>query len=157
MSRGYRAAARLAAKAHKKAARQRQHTARVWAKKLVTDFDGIAVEDLHPKFLAKSTMARKAADAAIETTKTALMNMATKHGRQIVLVDPKHTTTDCGACGTRAKNRLPLSQRTYTCESCGHSADRDKNAAQVILNRAGFNPAGADGIRPGGTKPRRAA
>jgi putative transposase len=157
VSRGYRAAAQLAAKAHKKAARQRQHTARVWAKNPVSDFDSIAVEDLHPKFLAKSTMARKAADAAMKTTKTELMNMAAKYGRQIVLVDPKHTTTDCGACGTRNKNRLPLSQRSYTCESCGHTTDRDKNAAQVILNRAGLNPAGADGVRPGRAKPRRAA
>jgi putative transposase len=156
-SRGYRAAARLAAKAHKKAARQRRHTARMWAKNLVTDFGSIAVEDFHPKFLAKSTMARKAADAAIKIKKTELMNMAAKHGRQIVLVDPKHTTRDCGACGTRTKNRLPLSQRTYTCHSCGHTADRDKNAAQVILNRAGLNPAGADGVRHVGAKPRRAA
>lgn len=121
------------------------------------DFGSIAVEDFHPKFLAKSTMARKAADAAIKTTKTELMNMAAKHGRQIVLVDPKHTTRDCGECGTRTKNRLLLSQRTYTCQSCRHTADRDKNAAQVILNRAGLNPAGADGVRHVGAKPRRAA
>jgi putative transposase len=156
-SRRYRNAARLAAKAHKKAKRQRQHTARVWAKKVVIDFDRIAVEDFQPKFLAKSTMARKAADAAIKTTKTELMNMAAKHGRHVVLIDPKHSTTDCGTCGTRTKDRLPLSQRTYTCAFCGHTGDRDKNAAQVILNRAGLNPAGADGIRPGAAKPRRAA
>jgi putative transposase len=60
----------------------------------------------------------------------------------------QHTTTDCGNCGARAKHRLPLSQRTYRCEHCGHVAGRDKNSAHVILNRAGFNPAGVDGIRP---------
>ena len=58
----------------------------------------------------------------------------------------KHTTTDCGNCGARAKHRLPLSQRTYRCEHCGHVAPRDKNSAHVIHNRAGFNPAGADGL-----------
>jgi putative transposase len=74
--------------------------------------------------------------------------MAAKHGRHIVLVDPKYTSTDCGKCGARAKHRPPLSQRTYTCEVCGQVADRDKNAAQVVLNRAGLNPYGEDGIRP---------
>jgi putative transposase len=147
-TRGYRAAKRLAAKAHKKVARQRQQDARVWAKTVARDFDQIAVEDFKPKFLAKSTMARKAADAGIRITKTELLNMAAKHGRRVVLVDPKYTSTDCGNCGARAKSRLLLSQRLYTCQVCGHSADRDKNAAQVILNRAGLNPSGEDGIRP---------
>ncbi|GII92117.1 RNA-guided endonuclease InsQ/TnpB family protein [Sinosporangium siamense] len=59
-SRGYRRARRQAAKVHKKAARQRQDTARKWAKRVVTDFDALAVEDFRPKFLARSTMARKA-------------------------------------------------------------------------------------------------
>ena len=111
-------------------------------------FDQIAVEDFRSKFLAKSSMARKAADGAIAATKRALIEQAEKHGRHLVLVDPKHTTTDCGNCGARAKHRLPLSQRTYRCEHCGHVAPRDKNSAHVIHNRAGFNPAGADGIRP---------
>lgn len=93
-------------------------------------------------------MARKAADGAIAATKRALIEQAGKHGRRLVLVDPKHTTTDCCMCGARAKHRLPLSQRTYRCDHCGHVAPRDKNSAHVIRNRAGFNPAGADGIRP---------
>jgi putative transposase len=147
-TRRYHAAKRLAAKAHKKVARQRQQDARVWAKTVARDFEQIAVEDFKPKFLAKSTLARKAADAGIRITKTELLNMAAKHGRRVVLVDPKYTSTDCGNCGARATSRLPLSQRTYTCQVCGHSADRDKNAAQVVLNRAGLNPSSEDGIRP---------
>ena len=118
------------------------------AKAVATDFDQIAVEDFRPRFLAKSTMARKAADAAIATTKRALIEQAVKRGRQLVLVDPKYTTNDCGNCGARAKNRLPLSQRTYRCDRCGLVAPRDKNSARVILNRAGFNPAGVEGTRP---------
>lgn len=145
---GYKTVKRSAAKQHAHVAAQRADTARKWAKRLATDFDQIAVEDFRPKFLARSTMARKAADGAIAATKRALIEQADKHGRQLVLVDPKHTTTDCCKCGARAKHRLPLSQRTYQCEQCGHVAPRDKNSAHVIYNRAGFNPAGADGIRP---------
>ncbi|GHH61680.1 RNA-guided endonuclease InsQ/TnpB family protein [Lentzea cavernae] len=148
-SKGYRHARRQAAKIQKKAALRRQDTGRKWAKQVVRDHDLLAVEDFRPKFLAKSTMARKAADAAIGATKRELIAMARKHGRNLRLVDPKHTTMDCAACGARTKHALPLSERTYTCTSCGAMSPRDKNSAAVMLVRAGLNPVGADGTRPG--------
>ncbi|MFE9938576.1 RNA-guided endonuclease InsQ/TnpB family protein [Streptomyces hirsutus] len=149
-SKGYREAQRQTAKLHKKVARQRQDTARKWAKKVVTDHDAVAVEDFRPKFLARTTMARKAADAAIGATKTALIEMGRKHGRDIRLVNPAHTTMDCASCGARTKHALPLSERTYTCTACGAVSPRDKNSARVMLVRAGLNPAGAEGVRPPG-------
>ena len=149
-SKGYREARAQAAKLHKKVARQRQDTARKWAKRVVTDHDTIAVEDFRPKFLAKTTMARKAADAAIGATKTALIEMGRKHGRDVRLVHPAHTTMDCASCGARTKHALPLSERTYTCTACGVVSPRDKNSARVMLVRAGLNPAGADRARAGG-------
>ena len=156
-SKGYRQAKRQAAKVHKKVARQRRDTARKWAKKVTADFDQIAVEDFRPKFLAKSTMAGKAADAAISATKHELINMARKHQRTIHLVHPAHTTMDCGHCGARTKHALPLSERTYTCTACGTTSPRDKNSARVMLVRAGLNPAGADRGRPDGPPVRQAA
>ncbi|MFF0593327.1 RNA-guided endonuclease InsQ/TnpB family protein [Streptomyces antibioticus] len=149
-SRGYRQARQQTAKLHKKVARQRQDTARKWAKSVVRDHDAIAVEDFRPKFLAKTTMARKAADAAISATKTALIEMGRKHRRDIRLVNPAHTTMDCAQCGARTKHALPLSERTYTCTTCGVVSPRDKNSARVMLVRAGLDPAGADRVRVGG-------
>ncbi|AJE40858.1 RNA-guided endonuclease InsQ/TnpB family protein [Streptomyces nodosus] len=149
-SRGYREAQRQAAKVHKKVARQRQDTGRKWAKRVVRDHDTVAVEDFRPKFLARTSMARKAADAAIGATKTALIEMGRKHGRDIRLVHPAHTTMDCASCGARTKHALPLSERTYTCTACGLVSPRDKNSAHVMLVRAGLNPAGAEGVRPPG-------
>ncbi|MER6859807.1 RNA-guided endonuclease InsQ/TnpB family protein [Streptomyces pilosus] len=149
-SKGYRKAQKQTAKLHKKVARQRQDTARKWAKRVVRDHDAIAVEDFRPKFLAKTTMARKAADAAIGANKAALIDQARKHGRAVHLVDPAHTTMDCAHCGVRAKHRLPLSERTYTCTACGAVSPRDKNSARVMLVRAGLNPASAEGVRPPG-------
>ncbi|GLF93801.1 RNA-guided endonuclease TnpB family protein [Streptomyces yaizuensis] len=143
-TKGYKKARRAAAKMHKKITRQRTDTGRKWAKAVVRDFDHLAVEDFRPRFLAKSTMARKAADAAIGATKTALVEMARKHGRTVHLVNPAHTTMDCAHCGARAKHRLPLSERTYTCTACGTVSPRDKNSARVMLVRAGLNPASAD-------------
>ncbi len=139
-SKGYREAKKLRAKTYKKVARQREDTGRKWAKKIVTDHDAIAVEDFCPKFLAKTTMARKAADAAISTTKKALIDMGRKHGRDIRLVRPAHTTMDCARCGARTKHALPLSKRTYACAACGAVSPRDKNSARVMLARAGLQP-----------------
>ncbi|MCX5562867.1 transposase [Streptomyces sp. NBC_00038] len=156
-SKGYREAKRLRAKACKKVARQRQDTARKWAKTVVRDHDALAVEDFKPKFLAKTTMARKAADAAIGATKQALIEMGRKHGRAVHVVHPAHTTMDCAHCGARTKHALPLGMRTYTCTACGTESPRDKNSARVMLIRAGLNPAGADGGRPPGALLQEAA
>ena len=156
-SQGYRQARRQAATQHKKVARQRQDTGRKWAKKVVRDHDVIAVEDFRPTFLAKSTMARKAADAAIGATKKALIEMARKHGRDLRLVNPAYSTMDCAQCGARTKHALPLSERTYTCTTCGAVSPRDKNSARVMLVRAGLTPAGADRIGPDCPQDRQAA
>ncbi|MEU6373721.1 transposase [Streptomyces sp. NPDC046909] len=156
-SQGYRKAKKSRAKTYQKIARQRQDHARKWAKKVVRDHDVIAVEDFKPKFLAKSSMARKAADAAIGATKKALIEMGRKHARDVRLVHPAHTTMDCGRCGARAKHALPLSERTYTCTACGLVSPRDKNSARVMLVRAGLNPAGDDGVRPPGAPLQKAA
>ncbi len=156
-SKGYRVARRQAAKLHKKVIRQRQETARQWAKRVVRDHDALAVEDFRPKFLAKSTMASKAADAAIGVTKRALIGMGRKHGRAVYLVHPAYTTMDCGQCGARAKHALPLGMRTYTCTVCGAVSPRDKNSAHVMLVRAGLNPAGVDRGRPDEPLVRKAA
>ncbi|MEU2658595.1 transposase [Streptomyces sp. NPDC007325] len=156
-SKGYRQAKRLRAKAHQKVARQRVDTGRKWAKKVVRDHDAIAVEDFRPRFLARTTMARKAADATIGATKNALIEMGRKHGRDVRLVNPAHTTMDCARCGARAKHALPLSERTYTCNACGATSPRDKNSARVMLVRAGLDPAGVEGVRLSGARLRKAA
>jgi putative transposase len=156
-SKGYREAKKWRAKTYAKIARQGQDTARKWARRVVTDHDAIAVEDFRPKFLARSSMARKAADAAIGATKKALIEMGRKHERDIRLVHPAHTTMDCASCGTRTKHALPLSERTYTCNTCEAVSPRDKNSARVMLIRAGLNPAGVEGTRlPGALLPEAA-
>lgn len=147
-SNGYQQAKREAARLHKKAAGQNTHTARVWARRIVADHHTIAVEDFKPKFLAKTTMARKAADAAIGAAKRELIERATRAGRRVVLVPPAYTTMTCASCGARAKQRLALQVRIFSCEDCGHTADRDRNAAAVILAATvELDRASADDVR----------
>lgn len=146
-SKGYKRARLEAAKLHRKGSRQAKHTARLWAKSVVDNHQVIAVEDFKPEFLAKSTMARKAADAAIGQCKRELIERGRRAGRVIILVPPSYTTMTCGECGARAKLRLLLSERTFRCEFCGHTADRDRNAARVILATGERNRAGVDDVR----------
>jgi len=146
-SRGYRRSQRTVARQYRRVVRQRLDTARKWAKRVVRDHGVIAVEDFRPAFLAKSRMARVAADGAVGILKRVLIEAGERGGRQVVLVDPKYTTMDCSACHARAKRRLGLSERTFACPACGASLDRDVNAARNVLARAGFAPATVDVVR----------
>ncbi len=146
-SRGYLSAKCAVAKLSKKVARQRQDTARKCATKVVDNHGVLAIEDFKPKFLAKSRMARKSADGAIGTTKATLIEYAQRAGRKVVLVPPAYTTMTCSGCGARAKSRLLLSERFFACESCKIIQDRYRNAAGVILNRAGLIPVGVEAVR----------
>jgi putative transposase len=78
-------------------------------------------------------MARKAADSAIGAAKRALIERGMRAGRKVVLVPPAYTTMTCSDCLAIAKQRLGLAERIFRCEYCGHTADRDRNAARVIL------------------------
>lgn len=151
-SRGYRLAKRQVAKQHDRVKAQRREIARAWAARVISDHDIIAVEDFRPRFLAASRMAYNAADAGLGILKHTLIEQGQRAGRQVVIVPPAYTTMDCGACGSRAKTRLQLSQRVFRCDACGHRDDRDHNAAVNILAaahriRAGFDSAGVDAIR----------
>lgn len=154
-SKGYREAKRRVARLAKKAARQNAHAARIWVRTVVDNHQTIAIEDFKPHFLAKSTMARKAADAAIGAAKRELIERGMRAGREVVLVPPAYTTMTCAECGTRAKERLTLDERTFRCNNCGYTADRDRNAARVILAMAERGHAGADDVRHSLASPQR--
>ncbi|KHJ73580.1 MULTISPECIES: RNA-guided endonuclease InsQ/TnpB family protein [Rhodococcus] len=146
-SNGYRRARKRASQVQKKAARRNQHEARMWARGVVAHHALIAVEDFRPQLLARSTMARKAADAAIGAAKRELAEQGTRAGRKVVLVRPAYTTMTCSRCFARAKQRLELGERTFRCSACDYSACRDRNAARVILAVAERGHTGVDDVR----------
>ena len=145
-TKGYQNAKLQVARLRKKAARQNTHTGRTWAKAVVDNHQVIAVEDLRGKFLTKSRMARKAADAAIGSAKRTLIEYGTRAGRAVVLVPPAYTTMTCSKCGER-QARLGLAERIFRCTHCGHTADRDRNAAWTILAKAESSLDGVDDVR----------
>ena len=152
-SRGYAQAKRKSVRLLKKAARQTVHDSRVWAKSIVDHHDLIAVEDFEPLFLAKSTMARKAADAAVGAAKRELVECAVRAGRKVVMVRPAYTTMTCSSCFARAKRRLELHERNFWCEGCRLRDDRDRNAARVILAVAERGHVSVEDIRQSDSPP----
>lgn len=146
-SNGYRRAKLSSARVAKKAQRQNTYTARVWARSVVDNHGLIAIEDFKPKFLAKSTMARKSADAAIGATKRQLIEYAQRAGRTVVMVQPAYTTMTCSQCFARATQRLGLAERTFLCRECGYTDNRDRNAARTILAVAERGHTSVDDVR----------
>jgi len=72
-SKRYNKAQLQSANVYAKVARKRKDDVRKWAKNVIRNHDQIAVEDFHPKFLAKSTMARKGGGGAIGQAKRELI------------------------------------------------------------------------------------
>ena len=63
-------------------------------------------------------------------------NIAERDGFHFHQVDPKNTSQTCSSCGQKAPKKLLLSVRTFHCQYCGTSLDRDHNAALNILYKA---------------------
>ncbi len=123
---------RAVARVHERVAWRRGDFAHQHSRHIVNTFDLIAVEDLavnrmtHTHCLAKSIH-----DAAWSQFTSLLAYKAAWAGRRYVAVNPAYTSQDCSRCGHRQK--LSLSDRTYTCLCCGLLLDRDLNASLNIL------------------------
>lgn len=61
-----------------------------------------------------------------------LRTKCTVLGRSFELVSPVNTSRKCSNCGN-IKERLLLKDRTYQCEACNFTLDRDHNAAINVL------------------------
>lgn len=126
---------------------------------LASAYDLIAVEDLRvpnmvrrprPKpdeantgaFLPNGARAKAALNKAILASVWGRFLTRLEHKMPegaVVRVDPKNTSRTCAACGHCAPGNRE-SQAVFECESCGHVAHADTNAAVNILARALQNP-----------------
>lgn len=100
------------------------------ARKLVTKYGLIAVEDLNVKGLARGMLAGSVHDVGWSAFLTLLAYKAANAGRVFVKVDPRGTSQTC-LCGQRVPKTL--SQRWHECQTCGLSLARDHVSALLIL------------------------
>ena len=97
---------------------------------IARNYSVVCVEDLHVAGMVKNRhLARSLSDAALGEFRRQLEYKAARSGAELRVVDrwfPSSKT--CSNCGV-VKAKLSLSERTFNCDDCGLSIDRDVNAA----------------------------
>ena len=97
----------------------------------------LVAEDLRVSNMVKNKhLSKSISDASWSTFFEWAGNIAERDGFHFHQVDPKNTSQTCSACGEKSQKKLSLAIRTFNCQFCGNSMDRDHNAAQNILYRA---------------------
>ena len=122
------------AKIHEKIASCRLDTLHKVSKELVESYDLISVEDLNVKGMIKNhKLSKHIADASWGNFVTLLQYKCDWYGKELVKVNRFYPSSKtCGDCGW-INQELKLSDREWTCESCGVVHDRDVNASCNIL------------------------
>lgn len=93
----------------------------------------IKIEDLSIKaFLKNHKLAGAIADCGMYEFKRQLEYKTEKFSSQLILVDRFFPSSQiCSNCG-KHRHKMPLKNRVYHCPECGHTEDRDLNAAKNI-------------------------
>lgn len=122
------------AKIHEKIASCRLDTLHKVSHQLVSDYDLISVEDLNVKGMIKNhKLSKHIADASWGTFVRLLQYKCDWYGKELVKVNRFYPSSKtCSGCGWINQN-LKLSDREWTCKSCGVIHDRDVNASRNIL------------------------
>ena len=148
-----RARARVA-RLHARVANQRLDAMHKLTTRLAETFSDISIEDLHVAGMVKNRhLAKSIMDAAFGEFRRQLEYKTTRGGARLHIVDRWYRSSKtCSGCG-RVKAKLSLNERTYKCDNCGLTMDRDLNAA-INICVAGSAPetlnAHGETIRRGG-------
>ena len=123
------------ARKHLKVTRQRKDFAVKTARCVVMSNDLVAYEDLKVRNMVRNRhLAKSISDVAWTQFRTWVEYFGKVFGVVTVAVPPHYTSQNCSNCGKVVKKTL--STRTHTCHHCGHTQDRDANAARNILEKA---------------------
>ncbi len=136
---------RRVARLHLKVANQRRDFLHRLSHRLTRDYDGVVIEDLNVKGLAKTKQAKSVHDAGWGELRRQLTYKGRWAGKPLVVVGRFFPSSRlCPSCGA-VNADLTLADRVWTC-ACGAVHDRDLNAARNIraeglrLLRAGAVP-----------------
>ena len=118
-------------KVHARIRNQRQDWLHKLTTDLVTRYDGLCIEDLNLKGMAKTKLSLSVLDAALGEFRRQLEYKSIWYRKHLAVIDRYFPSSKlCRECGAINQN-LALSDRVWTCE-CGVVHDRDLNAAQNI-------------------------
>ena len=121
-------------KQHKKVKNQRNDYQHKVSRELADNFNTICLETLNVKNMVKNKKLSKAiSDVSWSSFITKLDYKITENQGKIVKIDKFYPSSKtCSNCGC-VKDKLLLSERTYHCNECGFTIDRDLNASINIL------------------------
>ncbi|WP_053764463.1 RNA-guided endonuclease InsQ/TnpB family protein [Leptospirillum ferriphilum] len=123
---------KVVAKVHERVAFKRTDFAHQESMKIVNSSGRIFVEDITVNEMnSHRCLNRSIRDVAWSQFFSFLSYKAESAGREFRKVNPAYTSQTCSSCGHRQK--MPLSDRTYSCPCCGMEKDRDHNASLNIL------------------------
>lgn len=127
-------------------ANQRKDFQEKLALQLVKQYQVIGIEDLDLKGIAKFLKnAKNVNDTSWNSFVSKIGRKATRFNSVVIMADRWFASSKtCSKCGC-AKHDLKLSDRTWTCPTCGANHIRDVNAA-VNLKKNALNTLGSRGI-----------
>ena len=107
---------------------------------IASNYSVVCIEDLNVAGMLKNRhLARSVGDAALGEFRRQLEYKTARTGSVLRVVDRWYPSSKtCSNCGT-VKAKLSLSERTFSCDACGLSLDRDLNAA-INIKVAGSAP-----------------
>jgi putative transposase len=131
-------------KVHAGVANSRRNLIHETTSMLAKTYDLIVVEDLNVKGMVRNhSLAKHIFDASWGEFTRQLEYKTKWYGSTLIKANRFYPSSKtCSRCGT-VKAKLSLDERTYHCEACGLSIDRDLNAA---INLARLGLAGAHSV-----------
>ena len=129
------------AKLHNRAANTRLDFLHKTTSVLVNHCDNIALETLQVTNMMKNhRLAKSLSDVSLSKFNEILEYKAKYNGVSITRADRFYPSSKtCSHCGS-IKSELSLSQRTYVCDECGYTIDRDLNASINLAKQLGRVP-----------------
>lgn len=114
---------------------------------LAKNHSEVVIEDLNVRGMSKNhKLASAILDGGFYEFRRQLEYKGKWYGCTVKVVDKFYPSSKiCSCCGNK-KSELKLSERTFTCEVCGFSMNRDLNAALNLEKMAGSYPVSACGV-----------
>ena len=129
------------AKLHTKIANNRLDFLHKFTSHLVRNYDNIGLETLQVTNMMKNhRLAKSLSDVSLSKFNEILEYKAKYNGVSIIRADRFYPSSKtCSHCGS-IKSDLKLSDRTFKCNECGYTIDRDLNASINLAKQLGRVP-----------------
>lgn len=123
------------ARLHEKVSNQRKDFLHKLSRQITNAYDCVCIEDLNMQGMSQALhFGKTVADDSWGTFTNMLAYKLQEQGKQIVKIDKYFPSSKmCSHCGN-VKETLSLSERIYSCDTCGTVIDRDYNASINIKN-----------------------